>query len=97
MLFFIHSIHFILSENFSTIDKNYFKFIKQKILSLLKKDGFIYVKLVKKEWFIKNKPVGRTFLKSLDNAYENILKMKFKIVDIKTNKYFIFMLLQVSK
>jgi hypothetical protein len=95
MLFFIHSIQFIIGEKYADIDKNYFKFIEKKIRDILKINGHIFIKLVKKEWFIKNKKTSKKFLQTLDNTYENILKMKFNIIYITETKDEIFMLLQI--
>lgn len=96
-LFFIHSIHFIIGESYPLMDKAYFNFIKLKLYSLLKPRGRIFIKLVKKEWFIENKPTSAQFLSSLDNVYKNILKMKFKVLDITETKYDIYMMLQMPK
>lgn len=95
IIFFISSIQFIIGENYKNQDKKYFEFIKEKIYSLLKKNAYIFINLPKKEWFKEFKPdVPNSFLKSLDNAYENILKMKFEIIQEENGKYYILLLLK---
>ena len=82
LLVFSNSLQFILNEHPSKIDKDYLKFVENKIHSLLKQNGHIFIYTTMKKWFLKNKrTVSKLFLESLNNSLKIISLMNFKIVD----------------
>jgi hypothetical protein len=97
ILIFINSIQFILEENPTTIDKKYLDYIKNKILGVLKQNGYIYIKVTNKKWFQENKPQApKYFLDSLKFSIDNSLKIfkEMKLIHKKIDEYNTYLLFQ---
>lgn len=76
VLLFINSIQFILGSDPKKVDPEYLYYIKNKILDLLKDDGYILVVVTNKKWFQKYKPgADPIFLQYLSNSVKNILNI----------------------
>ena len=94
VLLFVNSLQFILGESSNTLDENYFEHIKQKITNLLNENGYIYIEVTSRKWFMENKQCGLMFLDSLDNCIENILKMNFEIRLLQKSEEVSYVILQ---